>query len=84
MDEFKPSFKGRRIYRTYFPCPRSCEAMRPELDQKKENEQKVGRNDPCPCGSGKKYKNVVGSEKVTASISAIDYTPIFQKEMNVI
>jgi hypothetical protein len=20
-------------------------------------EQKVGRNDPCPCGSGKKYKN---------------------------
>ena len=19
-------------------------------------EQKVGRNDPCPCGSGKKYK----------------------------
>ncbi|MGM9682232.1 MAG: SEC-C metal-binding domain-containing protein, partial [Eubacteriales bacterium] len=19
--------------------------------------QKVGRNDPCPCGSGKKYKN---------------------------
>src|SRR6185312_16647772 len=21
------------------------------------NEQKVGRNDPCPCGSGKKFKN---------------------------
>ncbi|PLL15652.1 YecA family protein, partial [Klebsiella michiganensis] len=20
------------------------------------NEAKVGRNDPCPCGSGKKYK----------------------------
>jgi SWIM/SEC-C metal-binding protein len=20
-------------------------------------EQKVGRNEPCPCGSGKKYKN---------------------------
>ena len=20
-------------------------------------EQKIGRNDPCPCGSGKKYKN---------------------------
>ena len=19
--------------------------------------EKVGRNDPCPCGSGKKYKN---------------------------
>ena len=21
-----------------------------------KNENKVGRNDPCPCGSGKKYK----------------------------
>jgi preprotein translocase, SecA subunit len=25
------------------------------------NEQKVGRNDPCPCGSGKKYKNCHGA-----------------------
>lgn len=23
----------------------------------RENSTKVGRNDPCPCGSGKKYKN---------------------------
>ena len=23
-------------------------------------EQKVGRNDPCPCGSGKKYKKCCG------------------------
>ena len=22
--------------------------------------EKVGRNDPCPCGSGKKYKNCCG------------------------
>ena len=26
----------------------------------KVNENKVGRNDPCPCGSGKKYKNCCG------------------------
>ncbi len=26
----------------------------------KNAEQKVGRNDPCPCGSGKKYKNCCG------------------------
>ena len=26
----------------------------------KRNEQKVGRNDPCPCGSSKKYKNCHG------------------------
>jgi len=23
--------------------------------------QKVGRNDPCPCGSGKKYKKCHGA-----------------------
>jgi uncharacterized protein YecA (UPF0149 family) len=23
---------------------------------------KVGRNDPCPCGSGKKYKKCCGKE----------------------
>ena len=27
----------------------------------KRNEKKVGRNDPCPCGSGKKYKSCHGS-----------------------
>ena len=26
--------------------------------------EKVGRNDPCPCGSGKKYKNCHGKGKV--------------------
>lgn len=26
------------------------------------NENKVGRNDPCPCGSGKKYKKCCGSK----------------------
>ena len=25
---------------------------------------KVGRNDPCPCGSGKKYKNCCGKKQV--------------------
>jgi SWIM/SEC-C metal-binding protein len=26
----------------------------------KEAEKKVGRNDPCPCGSGRKYKKCCG------------------------
>lgn len=26
----------------------------------KEAEEKVGRNEPCPCGSGIKYKNCCG------------------------
>lgn len=28
----------------------------------RKSEQKIGRNDPCPCGSGKKYKNCCGKE----------------------
>ena len=28
--------------------------------QPKINKNKVGRNDPCPCGSGKKYKQCCG------------------------
>ncbi|MCR5144170.1 MAG: SEC-C domain-containing protein [Lachnospiraceae bacterium] len=27
------------------------------------NDKKVGRNDPCPCGSGKKYKFCCGKKK---------------------
>ena len=27
------------------------------------NAVQVGRNDPCPCGSGKKYKNCCGKNK---------------------
>ena len=26
------------------------------------NDDKHGRNEPCPCGSGKKYKNCCGRE----------------------
>ena len=36
----------------------------PDEDTKKKPVKvgaKVGRNDPCPCGSGKKYKNCCGS-----------------------
>lgn len=40
--------------------------QQPQQQQKRENtqpiraEKKVGRNDPCPCGSGKKYKKCHG------------------------
>lgn len=33
----------------------------PDLSRKTVgNEKKIGRNDPCPCGSGKKYKKCCG------------------------
>lgn len=34
----------------------SLEVEKPEPQQPVVNENKVGRNDPCPCGSGKKFK----------------------------
>ena len=32
----------------------------PNKSEPEHMEEKVGRNDPCPCGSGKKYKNCCG------------------------
>ena len=31
-----------------------------EYNEMKKESKKVGRNDSCPCGSGKKYKNCCG------------------------
>jgi preprotein translocase subunit SecA len=39
------------------PRPQSQKAAEPVV----RDEQKVGRNDPCPCGSGKKYKKCHGA-----------------------
>jgi len=43
---------------------RTAKSVKPEnrlvdelgTQQMKRDDRKVGRNDPCPCGSGKKYK----------------------------
>jgi len=39
---------------------RSQEQREPQKAQPVRVEKKVGRNDPCPCGSGKKYKSCHG------------------------
>jgi hypothetical protein len=36
--------------------------------------EKVGRNDPCPCGSGKKYKLCHGKATVTPPVLYIHPT----------
>jgi hypothetical protein len=48
---------GRRSMEGYIP-ERLAEPARPRLDlaQPDPTPKRVGRNDPCPCGSGKKYK----------------------------
>jgi len=33
----------------------------PQISENTSSTKKVGRNDPCPCGSGKKYKKCCGS-----------------------
>ena len=38
--------------------------------------KKIGRNDLCPCGSGKKYKNVVLNKDLDTDVGAdiaLDY-----------
>lgn len=43
-----------------------------------EKKQKIGRNDPCPCGSGKKYKNCCYPDKTRAwKIAGSHETPKF-------
>jgi preprotein translocase subunit SecA len=39
------------------PLPAAAEATAPFV----RGERKVGRNEPCPCGSGKKYKHCHGA-----------------------
>ncbi|MBQ7225236.1 MAG: SEC-C domain-containing protein [Clostridia bacterium] len=34
-----------------------------QVKQPVRAEQKVGRNEPCPCGSGKKYKKCCGANQ---------------------
>ena len=41
---------------------RSLEKETQKKTTVKRNAPKIGRNDPCPCGSGKKYKNCHGAQ----------------------
>ncbi len=40
-----------------------AEVIEGEHETYRRNQPKVGRNDPCPCGSGKKYKQCHGSRQ---------------------
>lgn len=39
----------------------------------------VGRNEPCPCGSGKKYKHCCGRAKASAPYSRMDRAAVQQR-----
>jgi hypothetical protein len=44
-----------------------------EKPQQVIRREKIGRNDPCPCGSGKKYKKCHGA--ATAAVPAATAKP---------
>ncbi|HET8730226.1 MAG TPA: UPF0149 family protein [Moraxellaceae bacterium] len=46
------------LARTLFTLGMEARAATPTI---RRNEPKVGRNDPCPCGSGKKFKQCCGA-----------------------
>jgi uncharacterized protein YecA (UPF0149 family) len=45
--------------------------------------KKIGRNDPCPCGSGKKYKKCCGNNKVV-SIDSLISQEIIQLQLRLL
>jgi uncharacterized protein YecA (UPF0149 family) len=47
-----------RIRLTHAASP---EEARPKVETVRREGEKVGRNAPCPCGSGKKYKKCHGA-----------------------
>jgi preprotein translocase subunit SecA len=59
---------ARRPVRAYKPeasisAPAGAPAEPAKAAQARRTADKVGRNDPCPCGSGKKYKRCCGSNR---------------------
>ncbi|MDR1487494.1 MAG: preprotein translocase subunit SecA [Deltaproteobacteria bacterium] len=56
-DEQNNQLDAGKIERKSAPRNQQPQAVKTE----RRNEAKVGRNDPCPCGSGKKYKHCHGA-----------------------
>ena len=67
MNEYKSEYINNTIYSsaTVLFCSNAFSEIfdvmsTPKPKQSETINQKVGRNEPCPCGSGKKYKNCCG------------------------
>jgi len=63
IEEYKSEYLKNKIYSsaTVLYCSQAFSEIFNDMSKPKETtvrvNEKVGRNDPCPCGSGKKYKN---------------------------
>jgi preprotein translocase subunit SecA len=56
----------QRITETHADAGDGDQKPRPKQETVVRTQPKVGRNDPCPCGSGKKYKKCHGATEATA------------------
>ena len=52
-----PPVGGQFSINNQFPISKQNENLKLKIEN---SHHKVGRNDPCPCGSGKKYKKCHG------------------------
>ena len=59
MKRYVPLVNNTRIWANHGFTPEELRKMSQPVSYK--SEPKVGRNDPCPCGSGKKYKKCCGA-----------------------
>jgi uncharacterized protein len=53
-----------RIYRYFEPHRRSLTRHPLQVPRRREG-PKIGRNEPCPCGSGRKYKHCCAADAPT-------------------
>ena len=60
---FRVSVKKRPVRREQLAKPTDTPAEGGNKPVRKDPRAQIGRNDPCPCGSGKKYKNCCGKGK---------------------
>ncbi len=56
----RPPFERTSKRRRGFPSETHVKRGERVVNGDKELVEKLGRNDPCPCGSGKKYKKCHG------------------------
>jgi uncharacterized protein YecA (UPF0149 family) len=53
----KCEFQGTRFRKQVRPVPISSSPPKSKIDPVRNTEAEIGRNDPCPCNSGRKYKH---------------------------
>jgi preprotein translocase subunit SecA len=53
-------YQGADEQPAQFAAAENVSEKKPDASQTIVNKKEVGRNDPCPCGSGKKYKKCCG------------------------